>query len=80
MNGSQDKFNTIKVYKTNVQEPSHAKEILDKIRMYVPDSDPSFDLEDCDKVLRVETRKKPVNDLKIRGLVKDSGYHIEELP
>lgn len=80
MDESQDKFNTIKVYKTNVQESSRAKEILNKIRVYVPDSDPSFDLEDCDKVLRVETRKKPVNDLKIRELVKASGYHIEELP
>ncbi len=73
-------FNNIKVYKTNVAEKSKAGEILDKIRLFIPDSDPSFDLEDCDKVLRVETQKKPVDDMKIRGLVQASGYQIEELP
>lgn len=75
----QESLSNIKVYKTNVTKPSQAKAILDKIRLNVPGSDPSFDLDDCDKVLRVETQKEPVNDLEIRGLIKASGFQIEEL-
>lgn len=80
MSFDQLNLNNIKVYKTDVMEHSTARDILDKIRLYLPGSDPSFDLEDCDKVLRVETPKKPVDDIKIRKLVKAAGHHIEELP
>lgn len=75
----QEEMPNIKVYKTNVAEGSQAEKILAKIRKTHPDSDPSFDLEDRDKVLRVENRDKPINDATIRSLVKKSGYHIEEL-
>lgn len=77
---NQDYFKNINVYKTNIEEQAIAEDILHKIRTELPDSDPSFDLEDCDKVLRVETKTKPVDDLKVRNLVKASGYQIEHLP
>lgn len=80
MNVEQMNMDNVKVYKTNVMDPSMAHDILDKIRLYLPDSNPSFDLEDCDKVLRVETQKELVDDVKIRGFVKATGHHIEELP
>lgn len=80
MSYDQMNLSNIKVYRTNVMERSKAQDILDKIRLYIPDSKPSFDLEDCDKVLRVELQKKPMDDIKIRGLVKATGHHIEELP
>ncbi|REL24024.1 hypothetical protein DYD21_20275 [Rhodohalobacter sp. SW132] len=79
MNFDQEVFCNIKIYKTNVREPSQGRAILDEIRLNVPGSDPSFDIDDCDKVLRVETQKEPINDSKIRGLVEASGFHIEDL-
>ncbi|MFH5831967.1 hypothetical protein ACG2F4_04585 [Halalkalibaculum sp. DA3122] len=75
----EDYFEHIYVYKTDVKEPSKAEKILTKIRTFLPGSKPSFDLEDCDKVLRVEVETNTVDDLKIRELVKASGHQIEEL-
>ncbi len=80
MSFEQMNEDNIKVYKTNVMERSIARDILNKIQQYLPGSNPSFDLEDCDKVLRVETQVKPVDDTKVRGLVQATGHHIEELP
>lgn len=80
MSFKQMNLDNIKVYKTNVMDPSKAQDILDKIQLYLPESNPSFDLENCDKVLRVETQKKPVDDIKVRGLVQATGHYIEELP
>lgn len=45
---------TIEVYKTNVNEPSSARAILEDIIRTHPKSDPIFDLENCDNVLRIE--------------------------
>lgn len=72
-------FENIKVYRTDVEKKQKAEEILEKIRTLFPGSKPSFDLEDCDKVLRVELHKQPIDDKKIKNLIKASGYHIEEL-
>lgn len=73
------KIPNIKVYKTDVKEISRAEVILKAIREAIPGCEPSFDLEDCDRVLRVENDNAPVNDRTIRSLVQSSGYQIEEL-
>jgi hypothetical protein len=69
----------VKVYKTNVNEHSRAKLIMEAIRKKLPGSDPSFDLEDCDKVLRVECQAGNINESEIRGILKNYGYQIESL-
>ena len=68
----------IKVYKTTVEDRQHAREILEKIRNELPESDPSFDLDDCDKVLRVESQKS-IREMLIEEIVKNHGYTMEEL-
>lgn len=70
----------IKVYKTNVMERPQARSVITKIRKILPDCNVSFDLEDCDKVLRVENSKGPVDDAKIKMLMDSSGFKIEDLP
>lgn len=69
---------TIEVYKTNVDEHSSARMILDEIRESHPNSDPSFDLEDCDKVLRIED-SSGINSLKIEEIIQNHGYHLNSL-
>lgn len=69
----------VSVYKTNVDEHSEATSILDAIREKVPGSDPSFDLEDCDKVLRVENCTGQINDQDIREVLQEHGYDMEKL-
>lgn len=69
----------VKVYKTNVDEHSMAKLIMEAIRKKLPGSDPSFDLEDSDKVLRVECRSGNIDESEISGILKNYGYQIKSL-
>lgn len=72
-------MSTVKVYKTNVDERSEATSILDDIREKLPGSDPSFDLEDPDKVLRIESPSNGIKDRDIREIVHEHGYSMEGL-
>lgn len=70
---------TVGVFKTNLDTRSKTKTkaILDEIRQNLPESNPSFDLENCDKVLCVECL-----DRKERGkkcIVKKQGFKIDNL-
>ncbi len=53
--------------------------ILDAIRKTLPGSEPSFDLEDCDKVLRVEHSTSEINEHNIRKILQGYGYDMEKL-
>jgi hypothetical protein len=44
----------IEVYKTNVDEPTQAGEIVQMLRIKFPGTRINFDLQDCDRILRVE--------------------------
>ncbi|MCD6012813.1 MAG: hypothetical protein K0Q79_2675 [Flavipsychrobacter sp.] len=44
----------IEVFRTNVCEEIQASEIIALLQQHFPGSKINFDLEDCDKVLRVE--------------------------
>lgn len=44
----------IEVFKTNVISKRAAKIIVDEIGFHQPEYKCNFDLEDCDKVLRIE--------------------------
>ena len=69
----------VKVYKTDVEEASHARNIIKEIRDIIPGSDPSFDLEDCDKVLRVEQTNGTIQEQDIRKILADYGHYMEIL-
>jgi hypothetical protein len=69
----------VKVYKTNVDTRSKAEAILDLIREDIPGSSPSFDLDDRDKVLHVESTGNSLNGKRIVGIVTTFGYEIETL-
>ncbi|MCB0699610.1 MAG: hypothetical protein H6551_11545 [Chitinophagales bacterium] len=43
----------VEVYKTNVEDNDEAAALAASLLQYHPDADISFDLEDCDKVMRV---------------------------
>ena len=44
----------IEVFKTNITERKAADKIVEQLGKLLPGSHVNFDLEDCDKVLRVE--------------------------
>jgi hypothetical protein len=49
----QEQKNTVEVFRTNVATEEHATILLDILTEIFPACCISFDLEDCDKVLRI---------------------------
>ena len=62
----------IEVFKTNVEEACHAKNVIALLLQHFPESKINFDLHDCDKILRVEGEHFAAE--KIITLVTESGF------
>jgi hypothetical protein len=62
----------IEVFKTNVLESSQATELVALLLQHFPGSKINFDLNDCDKVLRVEGENFIPG--KIMTVVKENGF------
>lgn len=50
----KDTDRIVEIFKTNVQEESDRDYIITVIQNQFPDYKINFDLEDCDKILRIE--------------------------
>lgn len=70
-------LNMVEVFKTNVQQRRQAKLLLGILEKRFPLFRINFDLEDCDKILRVEGENVPQE--KIVRLVMDNGYQCNAL-
>lgn len=68
----------VEVFKTNVSEQSHATLIIALIQRTFPGHHASFDLEDCDKVLRVKSREC-IYPERVLNLIRDLGCEAEVL-
>lgn len=44
----------VEVFKTNVKSKAAARQLVTRLQLLFPDSRVNFDLEDCDRVLRIE--------------------------
>ncbi|MCF2444804.1 hypothetical protein L0657_12620 [Dyadobacter sp. CY345] len=69
----------VEVFKTNVKYQEEAAKIVDRIRMTFDGYDANFDLEDCDKILRVCSLTKNIDPNLIIRLVMEAGFSIEIL-
>lgn len=69
---------TVEVFKTNVQGNEEANNLAKVIHQHYPESQVNFDLEDCDKILRIAGRQIEPEAIVI--LASALGYQIEELP
>lgn len=67
------------VYKTDITQISDAKKIAAEIRQNFSGCNVSFDLEDRDNVLRVESFNGEIESGKIKQIVKDYGNNINDL-
>ncbi|KQS28024.1 hypothetical protein [Dyadobacter sp. Leaf189] len=68
----------VEVFKTNISKQSQANLITASIERTLPDHRASFDLEDCDKVLRIKCDGEICAE-RILKLIKDLGYEAEVL-
>lgn len=67
----------ITVFKTNVSTESKAKFVTKIIKSQITECKINFDLEDCDKILRIEG--KNINEQKIIELLHVHKIQCEEL-
>lgn len=70
----------VEVFKTNVEQETQAAKLLAALVDYFPAYKINFDLQDCDKILRVESRDGTIDNSRIIEAIGDFGYAIEELP
>jgi len=64
----------VEVFKTNVLNKRAAKVILEEIGLHQPQYKCNFDLEDCDKVLRIENASGRVNTQLIFEILEKNNY------
>lgn len=67
----------VEVFKTNIEEDDLAKQLATKLLVHFPQCKINFDLQDCDKILRVEGRQ--IRSEKIVEVINTSGYQCQVL-
>jgi hypothetical protein len=70
----------VEVFKTNVQKRSQASLLVERIQQAFPGYEASFDLEDCDKVLRVVFNLGAIHTALLMRVLNNHGFHAEILP
>jgi hypothetical protein len=64
----------VEVFKTNVLNKRAAKIILEEIGLHQPEYKCNFDLEDCDKVLRIENESGRIDAQLIFEILKKNNH------
>lgn len=62
----------VEVFKTNVSNPQQADELIGLLQNLLPGSRINFDLEDCDKVLRIDYES--VDPAHVTGILAGRGF------
>lgn len=70
----------IEVFKTNVIDVGEAGRIIEVIQGEFKLYKANFDLQDCDRILRVESTNGPVKTHSLVELIEEMGYKAETLP
>lgn len=68
---------TVEVFKTNVRHKRQARVLLGTLSRQFPLFRINFDLEDCDKILRIEG--DGIEQEKIASIVAENGYQCSLL-
>jgi len=70
----------VEVFRTNVKDRFHADQLLEQIHKSFPAYKANFDLEDCDKILRIKSESGMVQPMPVILLLSECGFHAETLP
>ena len=68
----------IEVFKTNVAEAEHADKLVSLLQQHFPGGRITFDLEDCDRVLRIDNRH--VVSARVIEMLKSYNYECCVMP
>lgn len=69
----------IEIFKTNVPSRVEANAVLTALHKTYGDYKANFDLEDCDRILRVKCYTENFQASYVVDLLKEFGYHAEIL-
>jgi hypothetical protein len=69
----------VKVFKTDVKDQQVARLILFFLQQTFSHYTINFDLDDCDKILRIESQQGSIEEGDIQLLVARYGHHCEPL-
>ncbi|MDQ6477533.1 hypothetical protein [Dyadobacter sp. LHD-138] len=69
----------VEVFKTNVTDQEEAEKLISLIRHRFKGYDANFDLDDCDKILRVCCKTAGIQSGLIIGLLVEAGFAAEIL-
>jgi hypothetical protein len=70
----------IEVFKTDVDDGDLARLLVNKIHQYFNHCHANFDLDDCDRILRVKGIQREAEVYEIMSIVKTFGYEAHILP
>ena len=66
----------VEIFRTNVKNKRLAGKVLKVLQAHLPAFNFNFDLDDCDRILRVQSNECPVECIKIIQIVKDHAVEI----
>ncbi len=67
----------IEVCKTNIKNKTKANAIIKALKLRFPESDFNFDLNDCDKILRIESNQNITSS--VVEMLNNQGFICEFL-
>ena len=70
----------VEVFKTNVENRHHADMLVNRVHETFPGYKANFDLDDCDKILRVEYAAGLIQSDSLIVLLRHAGFTAEILP
>lgn len=69
----------VEVFKTNVQVARHARILAEEMEKRCPSYEVNFDLDDCDRIMRVVSRGGAVEVSVVVAMMKSLGFTAEVL-
>ncbi len=69
----------VEVFKTNISKRRTAKQLMTALSSVLPSCKMTFDLEDCDRVFRIESVTNAIDIELVKTFFKQNGFVCEVL-
>lgn len=69
----------IEIFKTNVTKKSASKRVKSKLLEVIPAAAINFDLDDCDRILRIQNENQNFDARQVVDMVEAMGFDCEVL-
>lgn len=69
----------VEIFKTNIDTERDATAVVKKLTRHFPHCRVNFDLEDCDRILRIEAQDESIDEQQIIQLMRLQGFTCAHL-